>query len=240
MILDGIKDLDQKIETDPDNGELYYLRGQGYYIIGKGAMQDGKYDYALKTLSKAFPSYNWANDGEEAWFKDHQDEIIDILYEIENYGELFFAHTDYRSAIKCYTLLIEKEYAQYLIGCGISIFTDRGKAYLEKGETDLAIADFNSALELEESITLVPLYYRGLAYIRKGEYIKAATDFENALKGDFNEISNYVEAGYKQITQQVIKERLDEVKKEPLYLMGRGDWEAAEKLQKLGENHGIN
>lgn len=61
-------------------------------------------------------------------------------------------------------------------------YNDRGLSYVEKGQYDHAILDFNKAIEINPSIP--ELYYnRGLAYAKyKGQYDKAILDFNKAIE----------------------------------------------------------
>ncbi|MBR0756989.1 caspase family protein [Bradyrhizobium jicamae] len=57
----------------------------------------------------------------------------------------------------------------------------RGSAYFDKGEYDIAIADFNDALRMGPTGSIV-LHNRGNAYRRKGEYAKAIADYDASIK----------------------------------------------------------
>ena len=56
-------------------------------------------------------------------------------------------------------------------------YRDRGYAYLEKGDFDIAIIDFGEAILLDP---LSPLAYgmRAYAYESQGEYVEAEYDWE--------------------------------------------------------------
>jgi len=58
---------------------------------------------------------------------------------------------------------------------------DRGITYLNKGELDKAISEFNKAVELNPSIAKV-YYNRGIAYGRKGQYDRAISDNNKAIE----------------------------------------------------------
>lgn len=62
----------------------------------------------------------------------------------------------------------------------VSVYNNRGNAYISKGKYDLAIKDY------DESIKLNPNYFkaynnRGAAYKKKGEYDRAIADFDAAI-----------------------------------------------------------
>lgn len=68
-------------------------------------------------------------------------------------------------------------------------YVTRGIAYLNKGELDIAISDFNTAAQLSPR-NAATFLHRGLAYRRKGDNKRASAEYARAL--DIN--SNYAEA----------------------------------------------
>ena len=74
------------------------------------------------------------------------------------------------------------------------IYHDSGIKYLERKEYDLAISEFNKALEIypESSETY---NNRGFAYAKKGWYDLAISDFTKALKIDPNDPQPYYNRG---------------------------------------------
>ena len=67
-------------------------------------------------------------------------------------------------------------------------YFDRGTTYVNKGDYDRAIADFNKAIDLEPDYADV-FYNRGVAYIKKDEVQRVIEDFNKAivLNPDFAE-----------------------------------------------------
>src|SRR5580692_10135027 len=61
--------------------------------------------------------------------------------------------------------------------------TNRGMAYLFKGDLDRALTDFNKAVELDPTYAMA-LVDRGTAYDNKGDHAHAIVDFDAALKLD--------------------------------------------------------
>lgn len=57
----------------------------------------------------------------------------------------------------------------------------RGSAYYDKGEDDIAIADFNDALRMGPPSGII-FHNRGNAWRSKGEYAKAIADYDQAIK----------------------------------------------------------
>jgi len=60
-------------------------------------------------------------------------------------------------------------------------YYNRGYAYGEKGEYDLAIKDYSKAIELKPDYADA-YYNRGLACVKKGEYDRAKEDFQRACE----------------------------------------------------------
>ena len=63
----------------------------------------------------------------------------------------------------------------------IMFLYNRGTAYLEKGEYDLAIRDYDQAIQLKPDYAFA-LNNRGEAYINKGEFDRAIRDFDQAIQ----------------------------------------------------------
>jgi tetratricopeptide (TPR) repeat protein len=61
--------------------------------------------------------------------------------------------------------------------------TNRGMAYLFKGDLDRALTDFNKAVELDPTYAMA-LIDRGTAYDNKGDHAHAIADFDAAIKLD--------------------------------------------------------
>jgi lipoprotein NlpI len=59
-------------------------------------------------------------------------------------------------------------------------YGNRGKAYLDKGDNDRAIADFNQAISIDPK-NPVPFNNRGVAYRKKGDNDRAIADYNQAI-----------------------------------------------------------
>ncbi|MBR0826126.1 caspase family protein [Bradyrhizobium manausense] len=62
-----------------------------------------------------------------------------------------------------------------------ALYNLRGSAYFDKGENDIAIADFNDALKLGPASGLI-LHNRANAYKAKHDYAKALADYNEAIR----------------------------------------------------------
>jgi tetratricopeptide (TPR) repeat protein len=63
----------------------------------------------------------------------------------------------------------------------VALYNLRGSAYYDKGEDDIAIADFNDALRIGPPSGII-FHNRGNAWRSKGEFAKAIADYDQAIK----------------------------------------------------------
>ena len=63
----------------------------------------------------------------------------------------------------------------------VAAYNLRGSAYYDKGEYDIAIADFNDALRIGPPSGII-FHNRGNAWRGKGEYAKAIADYDQSIK----------------------------------------------------------
>ncbi|MEA2905436.1 MAG: hypothetical protein QOI12_2823 [Alphaproteobacteria bacterium] len=73
-------------------------------------------------------------------------------------------------------------------------YYNRGNAYREKGEYDLAIADYGQAIALDPRSTAV-YHNRGVAFHEKGDNPRAVADFGRAIKLDPRHVRAYSNRG---------------------------------------------
>ena len=71
---------------------------------------------------------------------------------------------------------------------------NRGNTYLDRGDFDRALADFNAAIRLMPNDRL-PYNNRGLVYYHKGDFKRAIADFSAAIKLDPTLIDAYIGRG---------------------------------------------
>jgi tetratricopeptide (TPR) repeat protein len=75
-----------------------------------------------------------------------------------------------------------------------ALYNMRGSAYFDKGEFDIAIADFNDALRIGPPSGII-FHNRGNAWRAKGEYAKAIGDYDAAIKADPKQAYSYQNRG---------------------------------------------
>ena len=63
----------------------------------------------------------------------------------------------------------------------VAAYNLRGSAYYDKGEYDIAISDFNDALQMGPPSGII-FHNRGNAWRSKGEYAKAIADYDQSIK----------------------------------------------------------
>jgi tetratricopeptide (TPR) repeat protein len=63
----------------------------------------------------------------------------------------------------------------------VALYNLRGSAYYDKGEYDIAIADFNDAIRIGPPSGIV-FHNRGNAFRSRGDYAKAIADYDQAIK----------------------------------------------------------
>jgi tetratricopeptide (TPR) repeat protein len=75
-----------------------------------------------------------------------------------------------------------------------ALYNMRGSAYYDKGEYDIAIADFNDALKSGPPSGAI-FHNRGNAFRSKGEYARAIADYDQAIRLSPNEAYAYKNRG---------------------------------------------
>jgi tetratricopeptide (TPR) repeat protein len=95
-------------------------------------------------------------------------------------------------------------------------YNNRGVAYIEKGELDKAIADYDKALELAPnsgSDRTMLLNNRGNASHEKGQFDRAIADYDEAIRLDPNDARFYVARADTRAKLGRIEEALSDVSK---------------------------
>ena len=166
------------------------------YLRGLTAIEEGDYTAALPLFKKAYRKYDHA-----------------LAYERSGYAQFMLGNYD--EAIEFYdkSLAISKVWPDAHFG--------RGLIYMKRGEMELAVRDFNNAIEA--SVARNPLHYE--ARRRKAMCLYHLRDFEGAIRElHFFTIRKFVPGG-----------RNDRKRRSALYLYGKAllkleRWQEAEQM----------
>src|SRR5262245_42522426 len=93
-----------------------------------------------------------------------------------------------------YTQVIADASESIRLAPNIPSYNLRGSAYYDKGEYDIAIADFNDALKMGSTSGII-YHNRGNAWRRKGQYAKAIDDYSMSIKDDPKSAFSYQNRG---------------------------------------------
>ena len=144
----------------------------------------------------------------------HQEEIKNVIQNTANKAEesankalaysLFTqANGEYGSrAIDLYTQAIE-------IFPTKDAYNNRGNAYSKKHRYDLAIIDYNSAIEMDSSYADA-YYNRGNAYYRMHEYNKAILDFNKSIALNEDDAEAYMSRGAAYLRKDMYEKAIDD------------------------------
>ena len=174
-------------------------------------------------------------------FSYTEDAVIDFP---DNYilhvqkGFLFSNSGNYKAAIGCYTEALKLQPNKQMI------LLKRGQAYVEVGQKDLALADFDAALQIGYKPDILKARY--MAYLKFGEIDKAQTDREN-LRNYYGidisgltktELNKYSQDKLSQINNMISRDSTNAilyVNRAKIYMDLRMGHEALEDLKKACE-----
>jgi len=175
----AIKDLNKAIYLDPNNSELFYLRGLSYKNCDEENIEE---DINAKAMSMMLGNFD---DDEDDIVEDNIEQAkmdftaaIDINEKyIDAYlerAEIYIEQQEYDSAIEDYSSIINLESDNYLH------YEKRGWIYYLNDNNEEAIADYNKLLEIKPD-SISGLNNRGLIYHYIENYKKAIDDYNSAL-----------------------------------------------------------
>ena len=186
----GIAALSLCIKKNPENADLYMMRGNVSMMKGDLENATKDFDHAIKlapTSGKAFELRGVA--GIRAGNTDQGIRDIDHAIELspQNHallikkGNVLLSLGRSRDAVDVFTRALEV-FPQPFFGT----YSSRAAAYEVMGDYSKAVLDYDRAISLEPDFS--PLYFsRGLANFYLGRYERAIMDFRKALKKDKNE-----------------------------------------------------
>lgn len=182
-------DFDASIEFTPDNAQAYVNKGDVYASLGQFWEAATMYDKAVElTPDDAFVYNNRGSVLSKLGKFKQAMEDFDRAIEIQPLGQIFINRSlcllsqgEYQAAKQ------EGKTAMLLSPDNPDSYYCIGLAEMEGGEFEEAIASFEIAIEIDNSI---PDYFlnRGKAYFFQGYYYKAIEDFYKVLDLDPNNI----------------------------------------------------
>ncbi|MDQ7823598.1 MAG: rhomboid family intramembrane serine protease [Candidatus Eremiobacteraeota bacterium] len=193
----AIKALSARIERDPENGSLSFMRGFSYY-----SLED--YRHALRDFDKAIERDpgnpdSYKHRGLSYYFLgEYRQAIRDFNRAIEldpgtachyyNRGSCHEKLGEYRQSIADFNKAIELDPEDFYFSY------DRGVSYYNLKEYRLAISDFSKAIKL---VPMNPNSYetRGLCYYFLEEYMEAIKDFNRAIELNPNALESHYRRG---------------------------------------------
>jgi len=108
---------------------------------------------------------------------------------------------------------------------------DHGRACLDKGKYDDAIADYDKAIALDPNVATA-YTNRGVTYGRKGDYDRAIADYTKAIAIDANHANAYYNRGVAYEKQGDKEQAIAEYRK--VLEIGPSDQDAKNNLKRLG------
>ncbi len=203
----AITDFDAAIRLDSRKVAHPNLRGGGMYYNDRGRAYLAKeeHDLAIADFNAAirWGSYNsrpkaeyYNNRGLACLAKGEYDQAIDDFNTVisidpdgrftseayDSRGNAYEAKGEYESAAADFnaTRIIRSDPEDEEADDETTVHYDNARYYHEKGQLDLAIAEYDAALAIDPSEEAA-YNNRGLAYLDKGEYDLAIADFNAAM-----------------------------------------------------------
>ena len=182
---------------------------ENYRGIGIASYESGDYDTAVDMLNKSL----------EALEEENDDFIIDLYYYL---GDAYMAKGEIVRAGEAYTSLLDYTHSA-------RAYEKRGIVYMEKGDTDRGIKDFEKSLELDDSYAATWEIYslcKNYGQESKGEaYIQSALSKESSDKTEpedyyYRGLFNYTLGYYDQAKEELLT-AADEDLSEAELLLGK-------------------
>jgi tetratricopeptide (TPR) repeat protein len=150
----ALKDLNEALRLDPQNGDFYYKRGQIHARQDRNDLAIEDLINAVSLISSEFGRsvayagrasiYHKQGDLDSA-IDDYSKAIRlapDFAYHYDNRGEIYFEKGDYERAVADYSEAIHRD------GKNQYFYKDRAEAYRKMGRDQLAESDEARASEL--------------------------------------------------------------------------------------------
>jgi tetratricopeptide (TPR) repeat protein len=201
----AIKKIDQLLQIDPDSLEGYFIRGRSFMKMKRYPEAISDFTYILQhepdhggAKAGRSLSYGMLNKMDRILAKSILDDAIKKNPEdtalLQCRATMNHHNGNLKEAIEEYSHAIQNSLEPQ-----DQFYFYRGELYLELGDYDLAICDFNEALKSNLNKFNHPfLYYnRAKAFIEKGEPEKAELDILRAIRiipdfEDFQELASKI------------------------------------------------
>ena len=158
MLDDAHENYDEAIRMEPNNDRFWHQKGLAY-------QQSGSKD----NVSEAIRMFKQALELNE--------KCVAARFHL---GIMYHQNNNFHEALQCFTQVFEDEKNNP------DLFIKRGNVYLDMGNYQFAIDDFDQAINTQES--MIGLFLRGTAKLRSKDYVGANEDFEKALTHENTEV----------------------------------------------------
>ncbi len=187
----ALVDFNKVLIMNPADVDAYEQRGGLHYLLGNAKEAISDYNYVIKVNPNAEMHINRGMAYLELgqYYEALRDlEIAAVMdkYDPEAYrvmGDVYFAKSDLEQALEYYdkALAIDPTDERTL--------NNRGNIYNQTGQEDLAIRDYDQALDnYQNSHTLTN---RANYWLKQGDYEKALADCREASRLDYNNAEAY-------------------------------------------------
>ena len=187
----AITDYSAAIQLAPDDESIYLIRGNAHrYGKREYDMAIADYGAALRIRPDCMVAY--VGRGEIHVEKGEWEQAIaDFSSALEYFRPGIGGFLDPGATYRLDRTMDMPGFFEWLDADLPTVYLNRGKAHLQEGDYDLAIADFSAALDCDpdEICRLLSgqpyhwygYYCRGVAYTEKAEYDLAIADFEEGV-----------------------------------------------------------
>ena len=186
--IQAIKDYNMAIELKPDYAEAYYNRGVAYSGRGIFGLAIENYTKAIDLNPDEINAYcyrgivwlhlkKWREAKSDLILaQDRGVDIISIFHEVHEDVSTFEKKNKFKLPEDIALMLTH----QVLKPNNADTYITHGIANAKNGEYDLAIADFNKAIELDPE-AVVAYEKRGITYYNRGKFYRAVDDFSTVI-----------------------------------------------------------
>jgi len=170
-LVNDLKVFEEGNELTYDNCEYAKLAAV-YNKIGLSYYINSNYENALSYFNNAKENYDKIND---EYRSKNIDLLSDILY---NKGMVFYQKSNPKNAIQCFHKSLE------IKPTNTDALNQQGLCYLDIGECDKAMKQFNEVIEIDVKLKYVDeklWYNKGIAYYNLFKYSEAMECFDKSI-----------------------------------------------------------